>query len=225
MSSTSFTARDVALVFVWGDQAPTTVEWPVEKGVISRVATKLFDANPLLAEALHDALGRAIPKDFAYRFPKEWVAETESKERDEEEEKKVEQGDASKDKHEDFEHRLVASQAIFARAAYALEKLNGERYYEAAEELNKDFSKYGLTREDSEELEKEREIARRNVREHLQRSARLQLTFAALKQKVVDGAKDVVDQEFEDYLAAAATHELTGGDPEIFATVRECLAE
>ena len=227
MSSTSSTAGDVALIFVWGDRGPTTVQWPVEKGAISRAATKLFDASPLLAEALHDALGRAIPEEFAYRFPKEWVAETESKERNEEEEKEIEQGDASKDKHEDFEHRLVASQAIFARAAYALEKLNGEGYYEAAEELNKDFSKSGLTQEEHERLGEEREKARKNVREHLQRSARLQLTFAALKQKVVEGAKGVVDQEARDYWAAAARHELTGGDsdPEIFATVRECLAE
>ena len=215
------------MVFVWGDRGPTTVQWPVEKGAISRAATKLFDASPLLAEALHAALGRVIPEEFAYRFPKEWVTETESKERDEEEEKEVEQGEASKDKHEDFEHRLVASQAIFARAAYALEKLNGERYHEAVEELNKDFSKSGLTQEEHERLQEEREKARKNFREHLQRSARLQLTFAALKQKVVEGAKGVVDQEERDYSAAAARHELTGGDsdPEIFAKVRECLVE
>ena len=223
MSCTS-SGDDVALIFLWGDRGPTTVQWPVEKGAIYRAATKLFDASPLLAEALHDALGRAIPEDFAYRFPKEWVVE--SKECDEEEEKRMEQGDASKDKHEDFEHRLVASQAIFARAAYALEKLNGERYHEAVEALNKDFSKSGLSQEENKLLEEERGKARGNVRKHLQRSARLQLTFASLKQKVIEGAKGVVDQEERDYSAAAARYELTGGDsdPEIFAKVRECLA-
>ena len=68
--SLSASDGDSALNFVWGDRGPTTMHWPVERD-INRAATKLFYASPLLAEALHNALEKAITVAFAYHFPKE----------------------------------------------------------------------------------------------------------------------------------------------------------
>ena len=218
------------VIFRWRDAPATILEFPLfehAERTLDRVARKLFTDDPIGAEALYLALRRTIPKDFAYRFPKEW---TESKE-----ETHVHEAVEQKKKagpHADHEHRLIASQAICARSAFALEKLEGQRYIQAADNLDSiDPAKLAkLTAEDAARLDKERRDANVALEEHHKKCAQLQLAFAELKQKVKDGAKVVIEKENDAYEKAASEHELSakeddsdGDGGSIFAKVDKCL--